>query len=82
MQKASPTRTGNMEKQFELIPVLMVKLSLTRHTKPYPTQRWHSLSGNHQIWVSDDEGQEVNLIQFLMLDSLGVTETKTLFQIL
>lgn len=80
MQKASPARTGNTEKQFELsyIPVLMVKL--TRHTKPYPTQRWHSFSVNHQIWVSDDEGQEVNLI--LMLDSLGVTETNTLFQIL
>lgn len=39
MQKASPARTGNMKKQFELIPVLMVKLSLNPHTKPYPIQR-------------------------------------------
>lgn len=54
MQKASPTRTGNMKKQFELIPVLMVKLSLNPHTKPYPIQRRHSLSVNHQIRVSDD----------------------------
>lgn len=39
MQKASPARTGNMKKQFELIPVLMVKLSLNPHTKPYPIQK-------------------------------------------
>lgn len=66
MQKASPARTGNMKKQFELIPVLMVKLSLNPHTKPYPIQRWHSLSVNHQIRLSDDESQEVNLIEFFM----------------
>lgn len=66
MQKASPARTGNMKKQFELIPVLMVKLSLNPLTKPYPIQRRHSLSVNHQIWVSDDESQEVNLIEFFM----------------
>lgn len=54
MQKASTARTGNMKKQFELIPILMVKLSLNPHTKPYPIQRRHSLSVNHQIWVSDD----------------------------
>lgn len=66
MQKASPARTGNMKKQFELIPVLMVKLSLNPHTKPYPIQRRHSLSVNHQIRVRDDESQEVNLIEFFM----------------
>lgn len=66
MQKASPARTGNMKKQFELIPALMVKLSLNPHTKPYPIQRRHSLSVNHQIRVSDDESQEVNLIEFFM----------------
>lgn len=66
MQKASPARTGNMKKQFELIPILMVKLSLNPHTKPYPIQRRHSLSVNHQIRVRDDESQEVNLIEFFM----------------